>query len=203
MSGSALPQLAAGDLIFAAIGEDDNLISAVVEGHRGARLNHVGIVIDQDDALCVLEAIDPVVRLTSLEEYAARSHCAHARPRLLFARLSAPYQVLIPAALEFGLGRLGLPYDPYYSSSSEALYCSELILEMFCHANGGAALFPNTPLSFRDTQSGELMPEWVAHYAEVGQEVPEGAPGSHPGGLSRDGRLQVYRVEGNIPGFNR
>ncbi|MDA5555996.1 YiiX/YebB-like N1pC/P60 family cysteine hydrolase [Shimia sp. MMG029] len=196
-----MPQLVPGDLIFAALGEEDNLISAVVEGHRGARINHVGIVVFQNGLLSVLEAIDPAVRLTSLEQYAERSHCAEARPRLMFARLSAAYRPLIPGALTFGLSRLGVPYDPYYSSSPESLYCSELILEMFRHANNGVAVFPNTPLSFRDVQSGALLEDWVAHYAEVGREVPEGAAGSHPAGLSRDARLEVYHVEGRIPGY--
>jgi hypothetical protein len=188
-------------LIFAALGEEDNLISAVVEGHRGARVNHVGIVVAQDGALSVLEAIDPAVRVTSLAEYSDRSLCSEARPRLMFARLRAPYRPLIPAALAFGLSRLGVPYDPYYTSSPDALYCSELILEMFRHANNGVGVFPNTPLSFRDVQSGALLEDWVAHYAEIGREVPEGATGSHPAGLSRDARLEVYHVEGRVPGY--
>ncbi|MBO9408105.1 hypothetical protein J7399_11745 [Shimia sp. R9_1] len=201
MSHPSVPQLAPGDLIFAALGEEDNLISAVVEGHRGARVNHVGIVVAEDGALSVLEAIDPAVRVTSLAEYSDRSLCSEARPRLMFARLRAPYRPLIPAALTFGLSRLGVPYDPYYTSSPEALYCSELILEMFRHANNGVAVFPNTPLSFRDVQSGALLEDWVAHYAEVGREVPEGAAGSHPAGLSRDARLEIYHVEGRVPGY--
>ncbi len=201
MTRPTVPQLAPGDLIFSAIGENDNLISKVVEGHRGARVNHVGVVVAKDDALVVLEAIDPAVRLTSLDEYAERSLCAQNKPRLMFARLHAPYQPLIPAAITFGMARLGVPYDPYYTSSPDALYCSELILEMFRHANNGVAVFPNTPLSFRDVQSGELLADWVAHYAEVGREVPEGAAGSHPAGLSRDARIEVYHVQGQIPGY--
>lgn len=200
MSKTPAPKLAPGDLLFAAIGEEDNLISAVVEGHRGARLNHVGIVVERDGVLGVLEAIDPVVTVTSLADYASRSFCTANRPRILFARLKSQHRHLLPDALAHGLGQVGVPYDNYYGPGKEALYCSELILDMFCHANGGQMFFPNTPLSFRDTQTGALLPDWVTHYAEVGQDVPEGAPGSHPAGLSQDPRIEVYHLLGDIPG---
>lgn len=201
MSKSPAPKMAPGDLLFAAIGDEDNLISVVGEGHRGARLNHVGIVVERDGVLGILEAIDPVVTVTSLSDYVARSFCAANQPRILFARLKSQHRHLVPDALAHGLTQLGVPYDRYYGSSKNALYCSELILDMFCHANGGQMFFPNALLSFRDIQTGELLPEWVQHYAEVGQDVPEGAPGSHPAGLSQDPRIEVFHLLGNIPGL--
>jgi len=52
---SPAPKLAPEELLFAAFGDDDALISAVVEGHRGARHNHVGIVIEQADVKASLD----------------------------------------------------------------------------------------------------------------------------------------------------
>jgi hypothetical protein len=41
----------------------------------------------------------------------------------------------------------------------------------------------------------------LAYYGALGMPVPEGDPGSNPGDISKDPRLVVYEVVGNIPGM--
>lgn len=192
--------VAHGDLIFSVLGRDANAISAVEAGYRGARFDHVGIAVEQDGALLVLEAAPPEVAAGPFDAYVDRSRNAEGLPRLAYARLMPEYRHLLPAALDYGVSQLGVSYDRLYLPSGRQLYCSELIVDMFLHANGGP-FFRETPMSFRSDDTGEVLAAWTQYYARFGVPVPEGASGSHPGGLSLDHRLHVYRVEPAVPGY--
>lgn len=68
-----------------------------------------------------------------------------------------------------------MPYDDRYLTDEDALYCSELIVDMFKSANGGVEFFPEAPMSFRDIETGELHDYWVRHYNDYfGMPVPTG-----------------------------
>src|SRR5688572_13665357 len=62
-----------GDLVFSQIGSDANAISAVTEGYRGARVNHMGVVVKNHKGFFVLEAYPPEVRVTQLDVFLRRS----------------------------------------------------------------------------------------------------------------------------------
>jgi hypothetical protein len=81
------------------------------------------------------------------------------------------------------------------------LYCSELVVDMFKHANNGLPFFEEKPMSFRDLKTREILPEWEAYYAYFGIPVPDGEPGSNPGDISLDQRLRFFHIEGDIPGL--
>lgn len=57
-------------------------------------------------------------------------------------------------------------------------------------------------MSFRDELTGEIHPTWEQYYAYFGLLVPEGEPGSNPGDISKDPRIEIYDVIGNIPGYS-
>lgn len=190
-----------GDLIFSFIGSEQNAISAVTEGYRGARVNHVGVIVTNGLGTFVLEAFPPEVRLTNIEVFKRRSEDSNGAPRLILGRLQNSHHTLIPDALTYGLMQRNVPYDVRYMPSEAALYCSELIVDMFKHANGGTEFFEENPMSFRDTATGEIHPTWIRYYAQFGMAVPEGEPGSNPGDISKDARLSVLDVIGNIPGY--
>ncbi|NSZ03172.1 hypothetical protein G6M70_11280 [Agrobacterium tumefaciens] len=191
----------AGDLIFTFIGSDDNAISAVTEGFRGGRVNHMGAVVSSGSTLSVLEAYPPKVQLAELDEFIRRSHDATGQPRYMLGRLDEPNGRLIKKAISYGLKQRNVPYDYRYLTDQVALYCSELIVDMFKFANDGKEFFLETPMSFRDIFTGEPHPVWVAYYAQFGMDVPTGEPGSNPGAISLDGRLEIYDVVGAIPGY--
>jgi hypothetical protein len=172
-----------GDLVFSYIGREGNPISAVTAGYRGARVNHVGVAVRNALGTFVLEAFPPEVRLTHFDVFARRSHDRSGTERLLFARLKSGHKELIEPAIRYGL--------------------DELVVDMFKHANGGDEFFAETPMSFRDDATGRIHPDWVAYYAYFGLAVPDGKPGSNPGDISLDARLDIYEVRGDIPGYRR
>lgn len=57
-------------------------------------------------------------------------------------------------------------------------------------------------MSFRDINTGVVLPAWVEYYAKFGMSVPDGEPGSNPGSLSKDSRLSVYEVVGPPTGYS-
>jgi hypothetical protein len=191
-----------GDLVFSMIGSADNAISAVTTGYRGARVNHMGVIVNNPYGSFVLEAFYPEVRLTKFEVFSRRSHNETGEARLLLGRLVEGHQNLIGDAISHGISRRDTPYDHLYLTGENALYCSELVVDMFKYANGGVPFFEERPMSFRDTATGELHPAWIDCYAYFGMDVPEGEPGSNPGDISRDVRIGFYAAIGPIPGFS-
>jgi hypothetical protein len=190
-----------GDLLFTQIGSDQNAISAVTEGYCGARVNHVGIVVKNNKGVFVLEAFPPEVRVTQLAVFLRRSNDVSGNPRYIGARLKPAYTHLINPAIQFGLSRRDTPYDVLYLNDELALYCSELLVDMFKTANNGTPFFTEHPMSFRDLVSGEILPAWVEYYERFGMDVPDGEPGSNPGDISKDVRLVILQVVGSIAGY--
>ena len=193
-----------GDLIFTQIGSDDNIISAVTEGYRGARPDHMGVVLTTEIGVFVLEAFPPEVRLTHVDVFLRRStyhNKIDTEPRYLVGKLRQEFRQLISTAIEYGLRRRDIPYDRLYMPDAKKLYCSELVVDMFSHANGNTEFFPETPMSFLDTETGMIHPHWVQYYRQYGLEVPHGEPGSSPGDISLDHRLDIYKVHGPLFGL--
>lgn len=191
-----------GDLLYTQIGNIDvDAIAAVTEGIGGALLNHVGVVIDNNWGRFVLEAFHPEVRVTSLAVHLRRSQDQSGLARYVVQRLKPAYANLIPSAVAYGLKQRDVPYDDRYLTDQNALYCSELVVDMFAEANAGAPFFPERPMSFRDKVTGEIHPAWVSYYERFGMDVPDGEPGSNPGALSLDDRLDLVMVRGPIVGW--
>ncbi|MBW3696121.1 hypothetical protein EK599_10460 [Vibrio sp. T187] len=191
----------AGDLIFSQIGSSTNAISSVTEGYKGARVNHVGVIIENHFGIYVLEAYYPEVKLTNIDTHIRRSADSNGNARYMLGRLKSEFMHLIPSALDYGLRQKNLPYDHLYLTGESSLYCSELVVDMFKHANSGVEFFPESPMSFRDLETGEVHAQWISYYRYFGMEVPEHEPGSNPGDLSKDSKLHVYDVVGDISGY--
>lgn len=190
-----------GDLVFTLIGHVDNAISSVTAGYCGARVNHVGVVVQNNRGTFILEAFPPEVRLTNVVVHLRRSRDIDRRERYMLGRLNAEHRHLIPNAIAYGLAQRDVPYDRLYLTDEDALYCSELVVDMFKSSNNRQIFFHEQPMSFRDLTTGEIHPDWVEYYARFGMEVPQGEPGSNPGGISLDPKLEIYRVEGPVAGF--
>ncbi|MBP7780247.1 MAG: hypothetical protein KA045_01770 [Burkholderiaceae bacterium] len=191
-----------GDMLFTQLGNiSDNAIAAVTEGLSGALVNHVGVVVENKWGIFVLEAFPPEVRVTSLEVFLKRSWASPDAPRFLHLRLKPTYADLLPPAIQYGLTQRNIPYDARYLTDEAALYCSELVVDMFTSANGGLAFFIEKPMSFRDKLTGEILPAWIQYYKIFGMEVPDGEPGSNPGDLSKDDKLVLVQAVGPLVGW--
>ena len=204
-----LTDLQKGDLLFQlrSGGELEYAISRVFAGYNGMLLNHVAIYCgdgqygeEQLEEGQVIEAIMPQVCSVSLKHFLERSVVdTSGRYCVVHARLSPDYQHLTDSAVAFIQEQLDKPYDSQYSSRGKGWYCSELVLEGWRFANHGRFVFPQTPMGFRDMETGELLPYWVKHYKKSGRPVPEGEPGSHPALLSCSEKLEIINVLGQLP----
>ena len=172
-----ISQLQDGDLLFC-LSSEDNHITDVTEGIDGARIDHVGIVVGRQ----VLEAVHAGVVLTPIDSFLCRRDSL-----VMVARLTDTLG--IHRSVERALQYLGRPYDFLFMPDDSALYCSELV--QTCYLDGeGRQVFPTIPMSFHD-ETGTVTSYWKDYYARRGMEVPEGAPGSNPGDLSRSSRLRI------------
>lgn len=178
-------------------GEAEWVISRLFAGRGGKAINHVGIY-DGDGQ--VIEAVMPEVRKSDMDDFINRSvRDNHGNPCVLVCRVKPQFSALVSGALEFAEEVLDHPYDAHYTSGKKSWYCSELVVDAFKSANKGQFLFEETPMSFKDMESGETMPFWVRHYESINQDIPEGQPGSHPALLSCSDKISVVNILGALP----
>ncbi len=88
---------------------------------------------------------------------------------------------------------IGQPYDNAFLPDNGALYCSELVYEVFLDdcSDKGKHLIEAKPMNWRDKE-GNLPQYWQEHFKKLGMPVPEGVPGTNPTDLSRS--PQLHRV---------
>ncbi|MGH1413652.1 MAG: YiiX/YebB-like N1pC/P60 family cysteine hydrolase [Pelagimonas sp.] len=196
-------QIQTGDILFQDIGCGAvcDAINGSTLGWKGAEINHCGMAIVIGQQIVVAEAIAPHVKMTALPSFLDRTLDDQARPRVILARLDPRYHALIPAAVAFAHASVGVPYDGRYGPDGSAMYCSELIVDAFWRANGQTAFFPESPMSFSDPVTGEVLPFWVRYYKHFGEEVPEGELGSNPGDLSLSDKFSTFRQLGSLRGL--
>lgn len=85
---------------------------------------------------------------------------------------------------------IGQPYDNAFLPDNGALYCSELVYEVFLNdcSDKGKHLIEAKPMNWRD-KNGNLPKYWKKHFKKLGMPVPEGVPGTNPTDLSRSPML--------------
>ena len=177
-----------GDLLFAC-SQEPNAITQVTSGVDALPIDHVAIVHrigGEHGLLYVIEAVKPVVRLSSIEAFVAENSM------VLVGRVNDELDV--KKSVKRCLAMVGKPYDDLYLPGDSALYCSELV-QMNYVTKDGALVFETIPMSFHDS-TGQVTDYWREFYSRRGMAVPEGEPGTNPGELSR--RPQVTII-GKIP----
>ena len=175
-----------GDLLFCCSMEP-NAITAVTSGVEDLPIDHVGIVhrIGGDGGLLyVIEAKQPAVCLTPIDTFCREN------PHVLLGRVNVDLDV--HRSVRQCLRMVGKPYDDLYLPGDSAVYCSELVQMNYVNSQG-ELVFDPVPMSFHD-ETGQVTEHWRAFYTARGMAVPEGAPGSNPGELSR--RPQVTIIGG-------
>lgn len=73
---------------------------------------------------------------------------------------------------------LGEEYDVYFKPANGRHYCTELVYDFYVDATGGH-LFETVPMNFKDKE-GNMPAYWEKLFAMLGEEVPQGAPGTNP-----------------------
>ncbi len=139
-------------------------------------------MVRSGDTLAVIEAIGSDVHLTRLHDFRHRSNA------VWHGRVVDIHRATAGRAADSALVMLGTPYDDAFLPDNGKLYCTELIALAYERANGGR-VFDQPAMTFKYPSTGTFFPAWVAYYADLCMEIPEGVPGCNPGGLSRSGVL--------------
>lgn len=170
-----------GDLIFQNLkcGPLCDAINEVTYGYEGLNFNHIGMVIEHEGRLQVIEATSPEVCITPMEQFLNKT----TEPAYL-GRLISKYEKLIPQAKAFALEQLGVPYDENYLYANGKYYCSELLYDAFKSANKNKEFFKLYPMTYRSKYTGEYFPVWEQYFEKLDQIIPEGAPGCNPASMS-------------------
>lgn len=86
---------------------------------------------------------------------------------------------------------LGLPYDWSYLPDNNKLYCSELIYESYL-TPAGYHIFQSRPMNFL-SPDGTFPQFWTDLFSTLGEEIPQGIPGTNPNDLAHESCLvEVY-----------
>lgn len=180
--GVSVSDLRDGDLLFI-VNESTNNITAVTCGVDGLGIDHVAIFAEGN----VIEAIPErgVVEIP-LDSFLFR---LSEKEAVLVGRVDG---LDVRTSLGNARGFIGLPYDDIFMPSDSAVYCSELVQKSFVFKvrDGIGSVFGTIPMSFHDS-TGNVTEFWTRFYALRGLSVPEGAPGTNPGQLSRDPDVKI------------
>ncbi|MGF1638548.1 MAG: YiiX/YebB-like N1pC/P60 family cysteine hydrolase [Cyclobacteriaceae bacterium] len=182
-----------GDILFqdGDCGEFCEAIRKVTQGYRGRDFTHNGLLMQENGAWYVIEAISIGVTKTPLDDFLYRHKDDQGQPQVVVGRLKPEFQHLIPDAILEAKSLLGKPYDFGFDFENEAYYCSELIHFAFKKANENDNLFEPAPMTFHDPETGELFHIWKDYFDKHELSVPEGKPGLNPGGMSQAPVLEI------------
>lgn len=185
--------LRSGDLLFQVGSESamSGAIAAATGGNTPLPFTHVGIAVCCRDSDSVLEATsDGGVRMTALDEFLDKSAKIAGRPAVVAMRLKDTTG--IAASLLRARTFLGQPYDYSFRPDNGKMYCSELVWESY-RTPKGDRIFPARPMNFR-AADGTMPRFWVELFEKLGDEIPQGVPGTNPADMSRDTALvEVFR----------
>lgn len=192
-----------GDLLFqdSDCGPFCEAIETVTTGYRGARLSHVGMLIDNDGELIVIEAVSDGVILTALDTFLNRALDHDGNPKVIVGRLKEEYRPLISAASEHARSKLGKSYDDIFDITNDAYYCSELVYESYKVANDQIDVFQLFPMTFKDPATNETFEIWESYFQNLNYAIPESQPGLNPGGISRSENIDIIHIYGRPIGM--
>lgn len=188
-----LADLQDGDLLFCVENPQAGTLGAaitdVTQGYQSLSISHVAIMCRRQGLTYALEATGQKgVWLNPIDSFIRHAESrADGRSTVLVGRVNGNFSA--KQSISNALSYLGKPYDDYYLPTDSAIYCSELVQLSYVDAQGKLVFNPQ-PMSFHDA-TGQVTDYWKAYYRKRHMEVPEGHPGSNPGGLSRNPRVRI------------
>ena len=181
--GQSVKDLREGDLLFCCT-DTANAITAVTSGVEDLPIDHVAVfhrIGGVEGIPYVIEAVKPAVRLTPIDIFLCNNH------HVVVGRVKVDFD--LPQSVRRCLAMVGKPYDDLYLPGDSAIYCSELVQLNF-RSVSNQPVFEPVPMSFHDI-TGRVTDYWREFYAQRGMTVPEGAPGTNPGELSRRQEVNI------------
>lgn len=182
LNNNALFDLRPGDLLFY---RDEGGMNDAVRESTG-EYTHVALVESVGDTVWIIDA--------------TQKYGVSRRPLLRTRNGEKPYPDVyriengcysLDSVLARARSFIGQPYDNAFQPDNGAIYCSELIYEVFLDdcSDKGRHLFVAKPMNWRD-KDGNLPEFWKKHFEELGMKVPEGVPGTNPTDMSQSSRLR-------------
>ncbi len=181
-------KLQSGDFIFQDLdcGPLCDAIEQVTQSYAGHHFSHIGLVYLKGDTTYIIEAIGKEVQLTPLVKFSART-----KNKMYIGRVKKRYKAVAKKAIQFALKQIGVPYDDEFLYNNGKYYCSELIYDAFKWANSNNDFFVLQPMTFKQPNSDQFFPVWVAYYKKLGVPIPEAAAGINPGGISTSDKIEI------------
>ncbi|MBO4447218.1 MAG: hypothetical protein J5764_03735 [Bacteroidales bacterium] len=198
--GQSPEALRTGDLVFVGIpaeysldeGGMDEAISAATGSNGALNIIHVAIVDRDSIDTWIIDAtikrgVDRHPLDTFIRDFTLKDGSL---PVFQVMRLKngRPAEAAVQNARCF----LGLPYDVHFLPDNGAFYCSELVQESYLDGNG-KPIFSAAPMNFKNAD-GEFPRYWQQLFARIGQEIPQGVPGTNPQAMSADSALTFLGV---------
>lgn len=198
LAASCEPQkdgLRSGDLIFVGLPfgynadahSADGAISSATGVEGELNLIHVAIAEVKADSIWIIDAtlahgVDRHPLDTFLKDFTLRDG---SYPEFIVKRVKgADADQAVQRAKAFCGRKYDVLFDPY----NEELYCSELVQKCYLDASG-KALFESEPMNFKGPD-GTFPPYWIWLFGELGEEIPQGLPGTNPQRMSQSGCLE-------------
>ena len=193
-------RLQTGDLIFVGIPADydldaDSMDSAIADATgsgTGLNLIHVAIAEVDGDRTWIIDAtikrgVDRHPLDTFLRDFTLKDGSL---PVFEIKRLKDAGRAR--ESVENAKQYLGLPYDVSFLPDNDAYYCTELVYDSYLDKNG-TPLFHAAPMNFKNAD-GEFPLYWQQLFARLGQDIPQGIPGTNPQGMAAEDILRTVPV---------
>lgn len=184
-------KLIEGDLLFQDLDSSPlcDGIEKVTSGVNNWNFSHIGIVTIINNQHYVLEAFSNGVDTVLLEVFLNRSIDDNKKPKVVVGRLKNKHSHLISKAIRAGYNLIGKQYDEEFKIDNNKFYCSELIYEIFYHANNNQDFFYLEPMTYKF--NNETLPVWTEYFNNLNMSIPEGEPGINPGGISLSENINI------------
>ena len=195
-SQAAEPRIESGDLLFVGIpmnyGEDSMADAIASATSDGSEVNFIHTAILEVDSLGTVWVIDATI--------------AHGVDRHPLDTLLADFVLHKGGPETFEVMRLkdnsdakrfveqaksvcGEQYDVYFKAANGLHYCTELVYDLYVDRTG-RHIFDTVPMNFKD-KDGKMPAYWEKLFASLGEEVPQGEPGTNPQMMRRSPALET------------
>ncbi len=191
-----------GDLVFVGIpmnyslqqGSMSEAISAATSDSTGLNLIHVAILEVKGDSTWIIDAtikhgVDRHPLDTFIRDFTLRDGSLPAFKIMRPEASAAEAEQFVQNAKKY----LGQPYDVSFLPDNGAMYCSELVYNSYITPDG-EHLFSEAPMNFLD-KDGNMPLYWTQLFERIGQQVPQGIPGTNPQKMATEKTLSPIETK--------
>lgn len=191
-----------GDLVFVGIpmnyslqqGSMSEAISAATSDSTGLNLIHVAILEVKGDSTWIIDAtikhgVDRHPLDTFIRDFTLRDGSLPTFKIMRPETSAAEAEQFVQNAKKY----LGQPYDVSFLPDNGAMYCSELVYNSYLTPDG-KHLFSEAPMNFLD-KNGNIPLYWTQLFERIGQQVPQGIPGTNPQKMATEKTLSPIETK--------